>query len=40
MERTLVVKQRISSVDQVTSNHHVVVTKSMKGKPKLTLEEK
>ena len=40
-EETLVAKQRIScSVDQVPSSRRVVVTRSMKGKPKLTLEEK
>ena len=36
----MVVKLRISSMGQVPSGHHVVVTKFMKGKPKLTLEEK
>jgi hypothetical protein len=40
MENTLVIKQRIFSMGQVLSNHCVVLTKSMKGKPKLTLEEK
>ena len=41
LEETLVVKQRISSVGQVPSNHRVVVMiESMKGKPKFTLEEK
>ena len=40
LEETLVVKQRISSVGQMSSNCHVVVTKSMKDTPKLTSEEK
>jgi hypothetical protein len=40
MEETFVVKQKISSVDQVPSNCLVVVIKSMKGNLKLTLEEK
>jgi hypothetical protein len=39
-EETFVVKKRISSMGQVSSNHHIVVTKSKKGKPKLTLEKK
>ena len=39
-EETLVVKQRISSLGQVSFNHRVVVTKSMKGKPKLIVEKK
>ena len=40
MKKTSVVKQRISSLGQVPSNFPVVVTKSMKGKHKLILEEK
>jgi len=40
MEKTLVVEQRISFVGQVPSNSRVLVTKSMKDKPRLTLEEK
>jgi hypothetical protein len=40
MEEALVAKHRISTVGVVPSSCHVVVTKSMKDKPKLTLEEK
>lgn len=39
MEVTLVVKLRISSMGQVSSNCHVAVKKFMKSKPKLTLEK-
>jgi hypothetical protein len=34
------VKQRIASMGQLPFNHPAVVTKSKKGKPKLTLEKK
>ena len=40
MEETLVAKHRISTVGQVPSSCHVVVTKSMKDKPKLIVEKK
>lgn len=40
IEETLVVKWRISSMVYVSSNHHIVVNKSMKGKAKLSGREK
>ena len=40
MEETLVIKQTVFPVDQVPSNHHLVVTKTMKVKPKLKMEVK
>lgn len=36
----MVIKQRISTMSQVPFNFSLVVTKSMKSKPKHTLEEK